>query len=185
MNQNRTAPAYQEYPASMMASTAYRLLSLAERGLLYSLRLECWCNGSMPADPAKLARILGYDAGEVAAALPRLEPFFDDADGALTCPELDDYRAYLDERRARQSEGGKRGAARTNAERKPAPRKALKSDASNPRLTRRGTGESLVQQSPAQPSKDQSNPVHPEKAFSPVDDDFVRDYDRANERCPF
>ena len=179
-NQNRPAPAYQEFAASMMARTDYRLLSLAERGLLYSLRLECWCNGSMPADPAKLARVLGFDPAEVAAALPRLEPFFDDADGALTCPELDDYRAYLDERRARQSEGGKRGAARTNAERKPAPRRALKSPASNPTGKPQVTDGSLVQ-----PSTAKSKPVQQEKAFSPVDDEWLAGYERASKRCPF
>lgn len=178
-DQNRTPPAFQEYAAGMMARTAYRLLTLPERGLLYSLRLECWVNERMPADPAKLARILGFDAGEVAAALPAVMQFFEVADDVLTCPELEAYRLYLEERRARQSEGGKRGAARTNAERKPAPRKALKSDASNPRLTRRGTDGSSVQTSPAQPSKDQSNPVHQGKGFVPVDDDWLNDYERA------
>jgi len=41
MAPNRTAPAYQEYAASMMARFEYRTLTLAHRGLLYSMRLEC------------------------------------------------------------------------------------------------------------------------------------------------
>lgn len=164
----------------MMARTDYRLLSLAGRGLLYSLRLECWVNRSMPADPAKLARVLGFDAAEVAAALPSLGPFFDESDGFLTCPELEQYRAHLDERRARQSEGGKRGAERTNADRKPAPRKALEVAAGTPTSKPQVSGESLVQQSTAQPSTAKSNPALQEKAFPPVDDEWLADYDRAS-----
>jgi len=41
MTPNRTAPAYQEYAASMMARLEYRTLTLPQRGLLYSMRLEC------------------------------------------------------------------------------------------------------------------------------------------------
>lgn len=182
MSENRPPPAYQEFAASMMARTDYRLLTLAERGLLYSLRLECWVNGSMPADPAKLSRVLGFDPAEVAAALPSLEPFFDVADGVLRCPELDAYRAHLDERRARQSEGGKRGAERTNTARKPTPRKGLKSDASTPTGKARVKSESSVQHSPEQNSTEQQNPVQQEKASAPaVDDEWLADY----ERVPF
>lgn len=165
----------------MMARTDYRLLSLAERGLLYSLRLECWVNRSMPADPAKLARVLGFDAAEVATALPSLAPFFDEADGLLTCPELEDYRAHLDERRARQSEGGKRGAERTNAERKPASRKALKVAASTSTGKPQARRESLVQHSTVQNSTEQQNPVQQGKAFAPaVDEEWLVDYERAS-----
>ena len=179
-DQNRPPPAFQEFAASMMARTDYRRLNLAERGLLYSLRLECWCNRSMPADPAKLARVLGFDAAEVAAALPALAPFFDVDDGVLTCPELEDYRAYLDERRARQSEGGKRGAARTNAERKPAPRKALKVAASTPPTKPQVMGESLVQHSTTQQSK--VKPSSADKGVSPavVPDPWIADYEKAS-----
>lgn len=186
-DQNRPPPAFQEFAASMMARTDYRLLNLAQRGLLYALRLECWVNHRMPADPAKLARVLGLDAAEVAAALPSLEAFFDVADGDLTCPELDDYRAHLDERRARQSEGGKRGAARTNADRKPAPRKALKVAASTPTGKPQVACESSVQQSTAQPSTAQQRPALQKKDYPPeVDREFVEAYDtESNGGCPF
>ncbi len=164
----------------MLASTDYRVLTLAERGLLYSLRLECWVNHRMPADPAKLARVLGFDAAEVAAALPNIMPFFDESDDVLTCPELEDYRAHLDERRARQSEGGKRGAARTNADRKPAPRKALKVAASTPTGKPQARRESLVQHSTVQNSTGQQNPVQQGKAFAPAADEWLADYERAS-----
>ena len=114
MTQQRDAPAFQEYAASMMARTPYRVMSLAGRGLLYTMRLECWVNGSMPSDPAVLARVLGYGVDEVALALGEVAPFFSIDGGAYRCPELDNYRNHLEDRRARQSKGGKVGAAMTN-----------------------------------------------------------------------
>ena len=65
MAQSRDAPAYQEYPANFMARIQYRVMSLAERGLLLTLRHECWVNKQVPADPRTLARMLGYEVNEV------------------------------------------------------------------------------------------------------------------------
>lgn len=146
MVQHRDAPAYQEYAASMMARTEYRVLSLEERGLLFTMRLECWVNGSLPGSPTVLARVLGYDAGQVERALPSVSAFFTFTDGVVRCPELDDYRTHLDDRRKRQSEGGKAGAAKTNKGRDRSPPSR---PAATPRLAR----ESLVKQSPVQQSK--------------------------------
>ena len=93
--QNRPAPAYQEYAASMMASVQYRVLNLAERGLLYTMRHECWVNQGVPENPATLARILGFDVAEVTAALPAVMPFFRVQNGFIVSPELDDYRVRI------------------------------------------------------------------------------------------
>lgn len=91
MAQNREPPAFQEYAAQLMARTEYRVLSLAAHGLLYSLRLECWVNKSMPSNPTVLARVLGVEKHEVDDALPQIMPFLASKDGQLSCPELDDY----------------------------------------------------------------------------------------------
>jgi len=64
----RDAPAFQEYAAAMLANSRYRLMSLAERGLLDTLRRECWVNRGMPAKPATLAKMLGFDSAEIDAA---------------------------------------------------------------------------------------------------------------------
>lgn len=104
--QNRDAPAYQEYAASMMARIEYRTMSLAERGLLYTMRLECWVNDKLPADTAKLARVLGFDADEVKKALPAIMPFFAVVDDFIISPELDAYKIHLYSVRKRMSEGG-------------------------------------------------------------------------------
>ena len=75
MAQHRDAPAFQEYAASMMARRDYRLLSLEARGLLYTVRLECWVNFSLPSAPDQLAKVLGFEVQQVERALPELRPF--------------------------------------------------------------------------------------------------------------
>lgn len=109
-SQGRDAPAYQEFAASMMARMSYRQMSLAERGLLYTLRNECWVNRKLPSDPAKLARVLGYVEDDIRSTLPGVMEFFEVKSEELVCPELEKYRHYQDARRERMSEGGKKSA---------------------------------------------------------------------------
>jgi len=92
--QNREPPAFQEYAAAMLARREFRSMTLAERGLFHTIRLECWVNLTVPSDPALLAQFLGQPEGDVRAALPAVMPFFSVAGDDLFCPELDDYRAY-------------------------------------------------------------------------------------------
>jgi hypothetical protein len=115
MAHNRTAPAYQEYAANMMARFEYRTLTLAQRGLLYSMRLECWVNQFLPDSPEVLARILGFDPEEIAAELPYVMAFFEVENGRITSPDLEGYRQRVEGIRERQAQGGKVGAAKTNA----------------------------------------------------------------------
>jgi len=110
--QNREAPAYQEYAAAMLAKLPFRLLSLQDRGLLWTIRLECWVNNRLPANPQKLATVLGLNFAEVSESLPRIMAFLRESDGFITCPELEDYRSHLEESRKRMSEGGKKSSAR-------------------------------------------------------------------------
>lgn len=105
--QNRTPPAYQEYAAAMMSRIEYRTLTLRQRGLLYSMRMECWVNRYLPESPDVLARILGFDVAEVAAEIPYVMQFFSVENGRIFCPELEAYREHLDERRERQSAAAK------------------------------------------------------------------------------
>lgn len=98
----------------MMARVEYRTMTLIERGLLYTMRLELWVNRTLPSDPAKLAKLLGFDRAEVESALPAVSAFLQENNGLLTCPELEHYRAHLTAIREAQSSGGKRGAKTTN-----------------------------------------------------------------------
>ena len=102
--ENRPAPAFQEYAAAMMSRFEYRTLTLPQRGLLYSMRLECWVNHYLPESPDVLARILGFDVAEVAAELPYVMAFFQVENGRIFSPELEGYRAHLEARKRAQSD---------------------------------------------------------------------------------
>ena len=110
-NEGREPPAYLEYSAAMLSSRPFRLMNASQRGVLYSMRLECWANKMVPAEPGALATILGIDPAEVAAALPAVMPFFAYVDEEIVCPELERYRAYLETRRLKLSDGGRNSAA--------------------------------------------------------------------------
>jgi len=155
MTQNREPPAYQEYPAQMMAKFEYREMSLTGRGLLYTLRLECWVNRRVPSDPTRLARVLGLAQSEIAIALREVAPFFVETEGHLSSRELEDYRLHLEATRERQREGGRKGAEMTNGalSGKP-PGKPPGKPSGDPQVTRRGsrgsTPGSSVQSKPTQ-----------------------------------
>ena len=174
MTQNREAPAYQEYAAQMMARIDYRVMSLSGRGLLYTLRNECWVNGCVPADAGRLAKVLGVALEEVASALDEVRPFFVEKDGMLRSQELDDYRMHIDERRERQREGGRKGAEMTNGAVSGKP-------PGKPRVPRRdgrgsaggSPGGSLVQNSQVQ-----NSPIH--GIDGGAERQWVNDYERAS-----
>ena len=153
MAQNRDAPAFQEYPASMIARLPYRTMSLSGRGLLYSLRLECWVNRRVPADPRTLARVLGYEVQEIESVLPEVMGFFACDGESLYCPELDDYRSHITTIRAKQSQGGKQTAAKHSERRKQA--EAASSDLAGDLQV---TCSSLVKSSPVKSSLVKQSP---------------------------
>ncbi len=98
----------------MLSRREYRAMTLSQRGLLYSLRLECWVNRTVPANPATLAKVLGQPEKEIRAALPAVMDFFAVSGDELFSPELDDYRAY----RARIRLDQVKSAKATNLKRK-------------------------------------------------------------------
>ena len=116
---DRPAPAFQEYASDMLANAYYRTMSLAERGLLDTMRRECWVNGSIPKNPNDLADLLGKPAGEINLNLSiKVLHFFREHNDKLTCPELDSYRANLADKKQRMSEGGSRGGKATQQQNK-------------------------------------------------------------------
>ena len=110
----RGPPAFQMYAPDRLADRTFKAMRAAERGLLHSIELECWVNGSVPADHHELARILSMDAAEVEAAFTeRVWRFLERREGTETvivCPDLDEYRAKLEAKRASMSTGGRKGA---------------------------------------------------------------------------
>ena len=176
MTQNRKPPAYQEYAATILADRNFRLMTLAERGLFFSMRLECWQNNAVPATENDLAKYLGSELSETQQAFTtRVKSFFTLNDGLFRCPELDDYRQHLDERKTKQSEGGKRGAAIVNGKSNKPRKQASASDSArlsgNSQAPRRGEGGSLVQLSTEKQS--QTQPLE-----NDVNDAWLKDYDK-------
>lgn len=112
--QNLPAPCYQVYAANVLASRPFRQAGLAVRGLVYTMEMECWVNHRLPDNPAELAKFLGIDAEEVAAALPAVMAFFTVDSEGIYSQRLEDYRAHLNEIREKQRNGGRLGAERAN-----------------------------------------------------------------------
>lgn len=114
MSQNRRPPAYQEYPAEILARLPFRVMSLQDRGLFCTMRFECWVNSQLPKHPDLLAKVLGLPADQVSTSLPAVMPFFEIAGDSIICPELENYRKHLEDRNQKLSDAGKKGAAKTN-----------------------------------------------------------------------
>lgn len=169
--QNRKPPAYQEYAATILSELPFRTMTLQERGLLYTMRLECWVNMRLPDTHNELAKVLGLPVAEVAESLGAVMPFFDLQDGFIICPELEDYRTHLADQKKRQSQGGKLGSAITNSNRLV----KTKGITSTSQLPRQGSDESLVQSSTEKISQTQSI----KKEVAPIDDPWVKEYEAA------
>lgn len=168
MAQDREPPAYQEYAAAMIAMREFRLMSLAERGLLYTIRLECWVNERIPSNVAALAKCLGFSESETKEALTtNVKALLQDAGVDYICPDLEKYRKHLAEIRQKKAEGGKRGALITNS------KKQGNRDSASSRDTRQDTCDSLVKLNQDQYSQTQS------LEEDVVDDAFVSDYESA------
>lgn len=165
MSQNRNAPAYQEYAASILAQLPFRAMMLQDRGLLYTMRLECWVNARLPSNPSDLAKVLGLPVAEVTSSIAAVMPFFEVVDGFVISPELENYRVHLAERKHKQSQGGKLGSAITNRKRNGQAETEYDEVSSTPsstsRFARQDSRVSLVQPSLKKPSQNQS----PEKVI--------------------
>jgi uncharacterized protein YdaU (DUF1376 family) len=179
MAQNRKPPAYQEYAATILSDRNFRLMTLAERGLFYSMRLECWQNIEVPASENDLAKYLGYESSEIKNALSqRVKAFFNLNENLFKCPELDDYRQHLEQQKAKQSAGGKLGAASTNGKSKNPLKQASTREpamlSGNPQVPRQGESEFLVKLSSEKQSQNQ--PLE----NGNIQDEWVNEYDRAS-----
>ena len=110
----RPPPAFQEYASDALANIQFRLATLAERGLIHTMRLECWVNKFIPSNPKEMSAMLNLQQTDLEANLtPRVKAFFQIHDGYYSCKELDDYREMLTNRSTSQSKGGKNGGLKT------------------------------------------------------------------------
>jgi uncharacterized protein YdaU (DUF1376 family) len=143
--------------------------------------LELWVNHRLPCNPAALAKVLGFDTGEVAAALPAAMTFFKIDGDSIFSPQLEDYRAHLNEIREKQKTGGRKGAEIANKRRrrsKTRPDIKLERITADPQVHPRvhPQVEALVS-STSKSSKAKSNPPL-EKGLVPADP-WLNDYTAA------
>jgi hypothetical protein len=108
----KDVPYFPFYAANMMSSRSFRLMSLKERGLLITILMECWVNGSVPSEPSDMAKILGLTIDEVRIAYSNLQSaFLESREGQLISTELEGYRKNFLDKREKQRLGGIKGAA--------------------------------------------------------------------------
>lgn len=114
MTKMRPPPAYQEYASDTLTNKQFRLLSLPERGLRATMRMECWANGTIPCSAKELALFLNLSPADVQRNLTNgVLSYFEEHDGNLSCPELEEQRERLMAQRASQTTGGKKGGQTT------------------------------------------------------------------------
>lgn len=115
----RPAPAYQEYASDMLANRTFRLLGLAEKGLLYHMRLEYWVNKDLPSKVDELAKTLGLSESDVLDAFsPNVLSFFKNNGGGLYSQELQEFRENYLAKREKLSESGQKGGKATQSKQK-------------------------------------------------------------------
>lgn len=111
----RPPPYWPCFASDWLAKEPFRLATLEERGLLFTMLNQVWIGDSVPDNLGHLARLLGLELKQVERGLTKRVLSFFETDGAgrLFCPELRDAKERMLARRQERTEAGKRGGART------------------------------------------------------------------------
>lgn len=113
-------PAYQWYVMDARGDEVFMLMSYEQQGIYRALLDHQWIEGSLPADPKQLATILKVTPGRFAKVWPLISAkFLKNSDGRLINDRLENQRhlldQYLEEKRKRGQNGGRRRADRLAA----------------------------------------------------------------------
>lgn len=110
-------PAYQEYPADILNNEIFMQLSMAQRGLLWTLRMFCWKNESIPAGYTNIATLAGISEKEACKLFDeKMHSFFelqydkDSSNPRMINTDLEAYRREKIAARLKRSASGKQGA---------------------------------------------------------------------------
>jgi uncharacterized protein YdaU (DUF1376 family) len=109
-------PAYQWYVADARGDEIYMLMTYEQRGIYRELLDHQWVNGSLPADPVDIGRLLaGFSRTKFLRLWPLISTkFLQKSDGRWINAKLEKQREILDqfieERRKRGQIGGRRKA---------------------------------------------------------------------------
>ena len=111
-------PYFKFYPSDFLSHPAVMEMEAAAVGVYVKLLCVQWKRGSLPKDPARLARLGGVSVVEMEEVIwPQLAACFADRRGSLVNNRLEEERSAALAKQKALSDGGKRGAAKTNAKR--------------------------------------------------------------------
>jgi hypothetical protein len=108
MSPRQTAPAFQCYPRDILADSRFIVMTPASRGVLFTLLLHAWLDGSVPDDPRAVAALLREPAGDIENVWPQIVPWFERRDGRLVYTAHEEQRARHVAWRDKCRKGGRR-----------------------------------------------------------------------------
>ena len=103
------SPAFQFYPEAFLSDENVQLMNYEERGIYITLLSHCWLEGSIPADPEKIALLLKSGFIDLTHVLKCFEESEEDPERMIN-PRLDRERTKQFEWRKKCSKGGKASA---------------------------------------------------------------------------
>lgn len=107
-------PAFQFYPKDYLSDAKTRAMTFKQRGMYWDLVSHCWLEGSLPANPQDIARILGITTPARFAAndWPVIGRCFRLVGDAHQHPRLEIERRKQADHREERSGAGRKGAER-------------------------------------------------------------------------
>lgn len=121
-NMSSPLPWFRIFSSHYLSDRDFRTASLEERGLVFSMLLECWSNVDIPSELNELSQILSVPSQQVEHALtPKALSFFKQRGNSYYSEYLDEQRNSFLEKRKKQIEGGKKGAAIKSSMANPSP----------------------------------------------------------------
>lgn len=104
-------PAFQFFPADWLSSQRVQMMTLEEEGAYIRLLCYCWSHGSIPDDPAKIARLLGKSVStDVVTNVQRMFTVRCNDDSALTHERLELERERQKQRKLQTADAGRKSA---------------------------------------------------------------------------
>ena len=159
----RNPPAYLEYAATTLSTREFKFMTMEERGLLFTIKLECWLNNSVPSNNEELAKYLGVTVEQINRALTRnVKCFLQNVGNSYECIDIEVYRHQLNQQREKQSKGGKKGAKITNRKRS--------ESTTNSQPPQQDTNEYLIKTNQYKTNQNQSSE-------SDIDNAWIEDYE--------
>lgn len=122
----RSPPAYQEYASDLLADHRFRSMTFGERGLLFTIKLECWVNERVPKDSTALENFIRATSDEMQRFFtPRVRSFLSEGEKHFLFPELENQKFNFQLKRSLQSKGGRNGGLKTQSKNREKPSESV------------------------------------------------------------